>query len=287
MPLSLKNLTFIIVTFKSEHIINVCIDSLPVDSEIIVIENSGNKKLKIDLEKRYPKIKVIVQGNKGMGSANNIGIKICKTDYAFIINPDVKFETDSIKKIIDFSNKKKDYSILAPISDDIKYPNYTVKDKSLTNNELDYINVDSVDGFAMLINKRKFKDNLYFDENFFLYLENEDLCIRKKKEHENIYVLKTAKINHLGGKSHSVLFTREIEYCRNWHWMWSKFYFNKKHYGYSKAFLTSLPTMITSIIKSFYYFITVNNYKKKIYTMRFLGLINAMLGKKSWYRPQV
>ena len=181
MSLSLKNLTFIIVTFKSEHIINVCIDSLPVDSEIIIIENSGNEKLKKDLEKRYPKIKVIVQGNKGMGSANNIGIKICKTDYAFIINPDVKFETDSIQKIIDFSNKKKDYSILAPISDDIKYPNYIVKDKSLTNNELDYISVDSVDGFAMLINKRKFKDNLYFDENFFLYLENEDLCVRKKK----------------------------------------------------------------------------------------------------------
>ena len=287
MPLSLKNLTFIIVTFKSEHIINVCIDSLPVDSEIIIIENSGNEKLKKDLEKRYPKIKVIVQGNKGMGSANNIGIKICKTDYAFIINPDVKFETDSIQKIIDFSNKKKDYSILAPISDDIKYPNYIVKDKSLTNNELDYISVDSVDGFAMLINKRKFKDNLYFDENFFLYLENEDLCVRKKKEYEHIYVLKTAKINHLGGKSHSVLFRKEIEYCRNWHWMWSKFYFNKKHYGYLNSFLKNFPTLISSIIKFIYYFLSVNRYKKKIYKMRFLGLINAMLGRKSWYRPKI
>ena len=44
MSLSLNNLTFIIVTFKSEHIINECINSLPTDSKIIVIENSGNKK---------------------------------------------------------------------------------------------------------------------------------------------------------------------------------------------------------------------------------------------------
>ena len=114
------------------------------------------------------------------------------------------------------------------------------------------------------------------------------ICVlEKKKENSKIYIVRKAKVNHLGGKSPSIIYEKEIEFSRNWHWMWSKFYFNKKHYGYSKAFLTSLPTMITSIIKSFYYFITVNNYKKKIYTMRFLGLINAMLGKKSWYRPQV
>ena len=63
-----------------------------------------------------------------MGSANNLGIKLCKTDYAFIINPDVKFEIGSIKKIIEFSNKKNDYSILAPICDNTKYPNYTIRE---------------------------------------------------------------------------------------------------------------------------------------------------------------
>ncbi|MDA9604329.1 glycosyltransferase [Candidatus Pelagibacter sp.] len=287
MSLSLKNLTFIIVTFKSEHIINECIDSLPADSEIIVIENSGDEKLKIDLEKRNPKIKVVIQNNKGMGSANNLGIKLCKTDYAFIINPDVKFEIGSIKKIIEFSNKKNDYSILAPICDNTKYPNYTIKNKETNDYQDEYINVDSVDGFAMLINKKKFKDDLYFDENFFLYLENEDLCIRKKKEKENIYVLKTAKINHLGGKSTSIIFEKEIEYCRNWHWMWSKFYFNKKHFGYFTALLRTFTTLISSMFKIIYYYLLDNGYKQRVYKMRFSGLANAMIGKKSWYRPNV
>ncbi|MDA7769901.1 glycosyltransferase, partial [Candidatus Pelagibacter sp.] len=118
MSLSLHNLTFIIVTFKSEHIIHECINSLPKGSKIIVVENSQNENLKKDLEREYTNIQVIVQENKGMGAANNIGIKLTKTDYAFVINPDVKFENNSIQKIIDFTIKKNDYSILAPISDD-------------------------------------------------------------------------------------------------------------------------------------------------------------------------
>ncbi len=287
MTLSLNNLTFIIVTFKSEHIIHKCIESLPKNSNIIVIENSNNQELKKDLEEKYSRIEVVVQDNSGMGSANNKGIKLSKTDYAFVINPDVKFYENTLQELINFSSKYSDYSILAPISDDEEYPNYKIKNKKMVNNNRDYLSVDSVDGFAMLINKNKFKDNTYFDENFFLYLENDDLCFRKKKENSKIYIVRKAKVNHLGGKSPSIIYEKEIEFSRNWHWMWSKFYFNKKHYGYSKAFLTTLPTLITSVIKYLFYFITFNQYRKKIYIMRFLGLLNAILGRKSWYRPKV
>ena len=52
MTLSLNNLTFIIVTFKSEHIIHECIESLPKNSEIILIDNSNNNDMKNDLEKK-------------------------------------------------------------------------------------------------------------------------------------------------------------------------------------------------------------------------------------------
>jgi N-acetylglucosaminyl-diphospho-decaprenol L-rhamnosyltransferase len=286
MTLNLNNLTFIIVTFKSEHIIDECINSLPQNSKIIIIENSNDQKFKKALEDKYPEIKVFVQENNGMGSANNKGIELCETNYAFVLNPDVKFYKNTLQELINFSEKNNDYSILAPICDDERYPNFKISNKKI-NNEIDFLNVDSVDGFAMLINKDKFKDNLYFDENFFLYLENDDLCLRKKKENNNIYVSKKAKISHLGGKSSSVIYKEEIEYSRNWHWMWSKFYFNKKHYGYLKAFKSSFPTLIASIIKSLYYFVTLNKFKRQIYLMRFLGLFNSMLGKSSWYRPQV
>jgi|TARA_B110000259_G_scaffold155204_1_gene176159 N-acetylglucosaminyl-diphospho-decaprenol L-rhamnosyltransferase len=287
MTLSLNNLTFVIVTFKSEHIIHECIKSLPKDSKIIIIENSNNKELKKDLEEMYSMIEVIVQENSGMGAANNVGIGLCKTDYAFVINPDVKFYNNTLNEMINFSSNSDDYCILAPISDDVRFPNYKIKNKEIANNDNDYLSVDSVDGFAMLINKNKFKDNIYFDENFFLYLENDDLCLRKKNENNIIYVLKKAKINHLGGKSHSVIYEKEIEYSRNWHWMWSKFYFNKKYYGYFIAFKETFPIMISSIIKFIYYLIIFNKFKRHVYFMRISGILNSMLGKKSWYRPQV
>ena len=287
MTLSLNNLTFIIVTFKSDHIIDECIESLPKNSNIIIIENSNNIELKKTLEAKYSNINVIVQKNSGMGSANNKGIKLCKTDYAFVINPDVKFYENTMHELIALSSKYNDYSILAPICDDEKYPNYKIKNKRIKNYYPDFLDVDSVDGYAMLINKNKFGDNIYFDEQIFLYLENDDLCLRKKKENQKIYVAKKAKIHHMGGKSHSPIHEKEIEFSRNWHWMWSKFYFNKKHYGYSMALLIAFPSIITSMIKFFYYFVTSNKFKKKIYIMRFLGLLNSIFGKKSWYRPKI
>jgi len=287
MTLSLNNLTFIIVTFKSDHIIHECIESLPKDSNIIIIENSNNPEFKKELEAKYSKINVITQVNSGMGAANNKGIKLCKTDYAFVINPDVKFYENTMYELIALSSKYNDYSILAPISDNVKYPNYKIKNKRIKNYAPDFLDVDSVDGYAMLINKNKFSDNIYFDEQIFLYLENDDLCLRKKKENNKIYVAKKAKIHHMGGKSHSPDHEKEIEFSRNWHWMWSKFYFNKKHYGYSKALLIGFPSIITSMIRFVFYFVTHNKFKKKIYIMRFLGLLNSMLGKKSWYRPQI
>ena len=287
MTLSLDNLTFIIVTFKSDHIIHKCIESLPKDSNIIIIENSNNLELKKKLEAKYSKINIIVQENIGMGPANNKGIKLCKTDFAFVINPDVRFHENTMHELIILSSKYNNYSIMAPISDDTKYPNYKIKNKRIKNDDPNFLDVDSVDGYAMLKNKKKFNDNNYFDENFFLYLENDDLCLREKKMNNKIYVAKKAKIHHLGGKSHSPNHEKEIEFSRNWHWMWSKFYFNKKHYGYSKAILIGLPTLITSMTKSFYYLVVNNKFKKKIYIMRFLGLLNSMFGKKSWYRPQI
>ena len=280
MTLSLNNLTFIIVTFKSEHIIHECIESLPKNSEIILIDNSNNNDMKNDLEKKYNKIRVIVQKNEGMGSANNKGIKLCKTDYAFVINPDVKFYKNTIQALIDFSSKNIDYAVIAPISDNLRYPNYKITSKNVLESADDHLSVDSVDGFAMLINKNKFKDNIYFDENFFLYLENDDLCLRIKKENHNIFIIKNSQINHKGSISRNA----DLELLRNWHWMWSKYYFNKKHYGTLIALIKVSPNFLSAIFKYLINLVIFNNYKRKIYKMRILGLYNSIIGKKSWYR---
>ena len=283
MNLNLKNITFIIVTFKSEKIVYECINSLPKDSYKIVIENSKNIKLKEELETKYDNIEVIINENIGMGGSNNIGIKKSKTKYAFIINPDVKFNNDTLQKIFEISESINDFAILSPINSDPNYPNYKISSDNKNINE-NIISVDYVDGFSMLINKEKFKDQDFFDENFFLYLENNDLCLRTKKRGQKIYIIKNSILNHIGASSTDKLFAKKIEYLRNWHWMWSKFYFNKKHYGYFNALNKVILNFLSAIFKYIFYFILFNSHKRNIYLMRICGLFNSMIGKKSWFR---
>ena len=280
MNLNLKNITFIIVTFKSEKIIYQCINSLPKDSYKIVIENSKNIKLKRELETKYDNIEVIINENIGMGASNNIGIKKSKTKYAFIINPDTKFNSDTLQKIFEASESINDFAILSPINSDQNYPNYKISSDNKNINE-NILNVDYVDGFSMLINKEKFKDEDFFDENFFLYLENTDLCLRTKKRGQNIFIIKNSFIDHAGAGS---IVSKDLEYLRNWHWMWSKFYFNKKHYGYFNAFSKIISNLLSAMFKYVFYLILFNSYKKKIYLMRICGLYNSIIGKKSWLR---
>ena len=101
-----------------------------------------------------------------------------------------------------------------------------------------------------------------------------------------MYIIKNALIDHIGASSSNYI-NNEIEYLRNWHWMWSKFYFNKKHYGYLNAFSKVYLNLFSAKIKFLFYLITLNSHKRKIYKMRILGLLNSMIGNKSFYRPKL
>ena len=279
MGISQKDLTVVIVTFQSEKVINDCINSIDKNLPIIVVENSNNQNFKRMIEKKFHNVKCFLTNeNLGMGKGNNVGIKNSSTNYVMIINPDTILYKDTIIELLNIS-KKIDFSILSPISDDKNYPNY----KGVNHEENDLIDVEHVDGYSMLLNKSKF-DNNYFDEKIFMFLENNDLCKRMKIKKEKIYVCKNAKIKHLGGRSVDTKKVLEIEILRNWHWMWSKFYFNKKHYGFFVAIKNIFLNFVSALIKYFFYLILFKNKKRKIYEMRIKGIINALIGKKSWFR---
>ena len=180
MNLKLIEITFIIVTYKSESIIYNCLNTLPNESKKIIIENSNNINLEKELKSKYDNIEVILSENIGMGAGNNIGLKSCKTKYAYILNPDTKLNQNTIKNLINGLNQISDFTIASPLNDDPNFPNY--KKSNLYNKIENILSVDRIDGFSMLINLEKFSDKIFFDENFFLYLENDDLCIRVKKK---------------------------------------------------------------------------------------------------------
>ena len=278
----------------SEKVIHDCISSIPKDIKIIIVDNSNNRYFKNDIEKKYNNVRCILsENNIGMGAGNNYGLNEINTDYGFILNPDVVLRSNTIDEIIFASKKVDTFSIIAPMMEEEDYPNYkseTKKDVKNLNDEP--FKVDSVDGFAMLLNLSRlnklenFKSKKYFDENIFLYLENDDLCKRVIESGENIYVVPKSKIKHLGAKAVDEKYKHEIELSRNWHWVWSKFYFNKKHGSYINAFIKVCPIFITATFKMLMYFF-INNKKKRIYFYRVLGFLNAALGKKSFYRPKI
>ena len=106
-----KELTIVIVSFKSEEKIFDCLKSIPDNIPIIIVENSSNENLKKSLENRYKNLKCILTGtNKGYAAGNNIGLRNVRTDYALVLNPDTILEKKAIENFLSTCKKLKDIS---------------------------------------------------------------------------------------------------------------------------------------------------------------------------------
>ena len=276
------DLTIVIVSFNSEDILHRCIKSIDKKYPIIVVENSINKKLKLELEQKYQNVNCILpQENLGYGGGNNLGLSKVKTNYTLILNPDVILMENSIENFFITVNKFPNFGIIAPISANEKYDNFN-HEKDINIKE-----VENVKGFAMFFNMKNLKKSNFFDDNFFLYLEEIDLCKRVRLMDAKIFIDPSIKVEHFGGSSHVSEINKSMELSRNWHWMWSSFYFNKKHYGYLSALIKIFPKFFSSLFKFIFYLIIFKKNKSDIYKHRLLGIINSVLLKKSWYRPSV
>ena len=267
------SVTIIIVSYKSDSRIKKCLKNLGKKHSKIIIETSGDKNLKINLEKKYPKTKVILSSNIGYGAAMNYGVKKAKTKYVFMTTPDIILKTNTIKNLLLAARKLNDkFAFLSPVTK-------TYRNKS-------FIEVKNCKGYAIFVDKKKFQKIGGWDNNFFLFYEDHDLCLRYNGINEKIYLIPSAEVKHVIGGFYENEMINEIEICKNWHFMWSKFYFNKKHNGLMHAYLITFPFMFRSLIKTLFYFF-LNKNKFKIYYARFSGLFNAYINKKSWYRPMI
>jgi N-acetylglucosaminyl-diphospho-decaprenol L-rhamnosyltransferase len=276
-----KNITFVLVSFRSDHIIEKCIKSINPNIKVIIVENSDNIFIKNYLEKKFLNVRVIIsKKNLGYGRGNNLGISKVTTQYVFILNPDATLKKNCLKELCKAQTElKDDFSILAPSF----LNNYGFFSDHINNSKKKIFEVDYVKGFAMLINLKKVNFKKIFDENFFLFLEEIDLCRRIKNNNGKIFVVKNSKINHLGKKASQNSF--DIELCRNWHWMWSLFYYNYKHFGKIIAYKITISKFFISVIKLLFALMSFNKKKFLIHYFRLNGLFNAFIGRPAWLRP--
>ena len=276
-----KNITFVIVSFKSDHIIEKCIKSINPNIKIIIVENSDNILAKNYLENKFLNVEVIIaKENLGYGRGNNLGISKVNTQYVFVLNPDTILAKNCLQELYKAQVMLRgDFAILAPNL----LNNYGYFSNQNNNFKKSILDVDYVKGFAMLINLKKVTFKKIFDENFFLFLEEIDLCKRIKNKGGKIFIVQESKVKHLAKQASGN--NLNIELCRNWHWMWSLFYYNHKHFGVWTAYRVTIVKFISSVIKLLFALILFNKKFFLIHYFRLSGLLNAFLKKTAWLRP--
>ena len=273
----INNITVIIVSHKSRKTIPNCIKSLKQFKKILVLDNSNDKKLKDILKKQSPRVKIFLSNkNNGYGAGYNFLIKKVKTQFALIMTPDTSIRKGSLKNYMKcLEDIKSEFCLMGPYSQN---KNFKLENKKKISK------AKLILGFSMLINLSKINNKNLFDENFFLYMEDIDLCKRCINQNKNIIINKSFVVDHIGAKSsdlNKILFMK----LRNWHWMWSQYFYFKKYYGIFLALLYFLPKLINSSIKFLLFYISRNeNYIK--YEFRIKGLYSSMIGKKSNLRPE-
>ena len=277
----MQDITIVIASFRSDKKIIGCLKSINRKYRVIIVENSDNTEFKKKIEGEFTNVDCILAGeNLGYGKANNIGIKNVKTKYVLILNPDSKLYESTLENFFKCVTKVSDFAIIAPYIQEKEKKIIDLQDSSL-------LPVENVKGFAMFFNLSEFKDIGFFDERFFIYFEEIDLCKRLISAGKKIYLASTIKIFHEGGQSHDEIVNKEMELSRNWHWMWSTFNYHKKYKGFFISLLIVLPKLTSATFKFLIYSLLLKKEKRNIYFQRFSGLINAIKGKSSWYRPKV
>ena len=196
-----KDLTIVIVTFKSESKIIKCLNSIKDNVRVIVVENSNNKKFKNYLESKFQNVRcILTKENKGYSVANNIGLKQVSTKYALVLNPDTILDNNAIRNFLLSAEKNQEFWLMGPVNAQMK--NIEFKDN--------LAEVENIKGFAIFFNLLKF-NKIFFDENFFLYFEEIDLCKRVRNKKGKIFLDKTIYINHQGACSVETDYKLELE----------------------------------------------------------------------------
>lgn len=257
-------LSVIILTYNSENWIIKNLSSVIKECnrscEIIVVDNSSKDKTLKEVRALPQKIKIIEnKRNFGFSRGVNIGIRHSLGASVLLLNPDLvvcggairQLLNDSIKYSADIAGGKlyktnhnkqvhgsyvRDPNMLTAIFDYTNFRKLILNDKF---HKLHYYYdlgviknptyVNAVSGAFMLINKRVFNKIGYFDENFFMYLEDVDFCIRARKAGYKVIYSPQASAMHEGGASSTN--KDKIHYEA---WSNSRKYFFKKNFSFTR-----------------------------------------------------
>lgn len=231
-------LSIVIVSYNVKELLDKCLSSVQkssgkIDCEIFVVDNNSQDGTQDLIKKKYPKVKLIAnRENVGFSKANNQALKIAVGEYVLILNPDTELFPDTLNKMISFMDNSDGKVGVSTCK--VELPNgqldkdcrrsfptpsraffhFTHISKLFKNSKIfnsyyigyvsdeKEIEVDACVGAFMLIRNSVLKEVGLFDESFFFYGEDLDLCYRiKEKGYKIIYTPITKIIHHKGASS--------------------------------------------------------------------------------------
>ena len=234
---TLSQVTVIVVTFNSAHCLPALQTSLEKFEHIIVVDN-GSDDGGVQLAQKYlPLARVLaLPSNLGFGAANNRALALVTTPFALLLNPDCEITSDSVLGLLNTASIYPDAAVIAPQllqangQADINYrwPHLMWKSKGPGVQEGPAC-VGFVCGAAMLFRCSAFAQCGYFDEQFFLYYEDDDLCLRLFQAHLPMIVDPVHTALHKSRGSVRGKNPWRSEYLRGYHHAQSKLIFARKH----------------------------------------------------------
>lgn len=221
-----KKLSIIIVAFyNTKHLVR-CVASIYEKLanfpfwEIIIVNNDKNQSIG-NLPIDYSRVKIIDHGNNvGFGSGINLGTKAASGYFLLFLNPDTQILTANADELLEEFSKNKDVGIIGSgiINEDneshkwiagqelslyeLIRNNLGINRSRIFWNSTEKTECDWVSGTSLFIRKKLFDELGGFDENFFMYFEDMDLCRRAKRAGYKIVYFPAFKIFHSGGESY-------------------------------------------------------------------------------------
>jgi hypothetical protein len=265
----------------TETLIKNIKDFKSIDLIVVVDNNSYDDSVKH--LKKYKSDKLLLiesKSNKGYGAGNNIGIKKIIEELGLsniiISNPDIILEESDLKQLLKTINSNEDYAIVAPIIlekenknrgwkipspmedvlQNIPYFHRLFRKRNLLYSESDYdkdiTEVEATSGCFFIIKSDIIEKINYFDENLFLYYEENVLGIKIKNINKKIVIDNKAKVIH----NHSVSIDNSLKKINKYKILKRSQYYFQKEYNKANVFeraLLKLTDKVTLGILSIYY----------------------------------
>lgn len=216
--------------------------------ELLVVNNEETP-LELNIPLSIPPVVINTGNNLGFGAANNLAARQAKGDWLFFLNPDIELKDDSLLDMFAYLANNQATAAIGPqiylpqrkssqpwtcgkkisLSDVIfrNSINKPWKAKAITS-------VDWLSGTALLVRKKAFDQVSGFDPQFFMYFEDQDLCLRLKKLGYGIKYFPQASVHHFDGKSWNSLHNKKASYYA------SQDYFFRKHHGLWQSWMLKI-----------------------------------------------